>query len=87
MTIRGAFPAFDYAQTNARLTGSDLSVLYKINNHLSAHAKGSILRAFDQKADTWLIQMPPDRYETELQYMFVDGKNGSSLLLKLVSNM
>ena len=83
LTIRGAFPAFEYAQTNARLTGSDLSVLYKINNHLSTHAKGSILRAFDQKADTWLIQMPADRYETELQYMFVDGKKWKQSLVKV----
>ena len=83
LTIRGAFPAFEYAQTNARLTGSDMSVLYKINNHLSAHAKGSILRAFDKKADTWLIQMPADRYETELQYMFVDGKKWKQSFIKV----
>ena len=74
LTIRGAFPAFEYAQTNAMLTGSDLSLSYKINNHLSAQGKGSILRAFDRNAKTWLIQMPADRYETSLEYLFADGK-------------
>ena len=75
LTIRGAFPAFEYAQTNALLSGSDLSVLYKINNHLVAHAKGSLMRAFDKTAATWLIQMPANRYESELEYIFADGKN------------
>ncbi len=82
LTIRGAFPAFEYAQTNASLTGSDMSMLYKINNHLSAHLKGSVLRAYDLQAKTWLIQMPADRYETELQYLFADGKKWKQSVVK-----
>jgi len=74
LTIRGAFPAFEYAQTNALLSGSDLSVLYKINNHLVAHAKGSLLRAFDKKAATWLIQMPANRYVIRIRVCFCRWK-------------
>lgn len=74
LTIRGAFPAFDYAQTDAVITGSDINVGYKFNNHLSTQLKASILRAFDRGQNTWLIQMPSDRYEVDLSYAFVDGR-------------
>ena len=74
LTIRGAFPAFNYAQTNALLSGADFSFAYLIGNHLKSHVKGSFLRAYDQHAKTWLIQMPADRYELQLEYLFPDGK-------------
>ncbi len=74
LTIRGAFPAFDYAQTDAVLTGTDINVGYKFNNHLRSQFKASILRAYDQGQNTWLIQMPSDRYETDLSYVFVEGR-------------
>jgi len=44
--------------------------------------KGSVLRAYDLQANTWLIQMPADRYETELQYLFADGKKWKQSFLK-----
>lgn len=74
LTIRGAFPAFDFAQTDASLTGADVNVGYKFNNHLRTQMKASLLRAFDLGQQTWLIQMPSDRYEVDLNYTFIDGK-------------
>ena len=74
LTIRGAFPAFDYAQTNAALTGMDMRLAYRFTNHLQAHVKASALRAYDKTAKTWLIQMPSDRYEADVEYSFIDGK-------------
>lgn len=74
LTIRGAFPAFLYAQTDASLSGADVSVGYAVNRHLKTKVKTSLLRAYDKSAKTWLIQMPADRYETEIEYLFVDGK-------------
>jgi iron complex outermembrane receptor protein len=74
LTIRGAFPAFNYAQTNAILSGADFSFAYLIGNHVKSHVKGSLLRAYDQHAKTWLIQMPADRYELQLEYIFPDSK-------------
>ena len=74
LTIRGAFPAFAYAQTNASLTGTDISVGYAISSHLKSKLKTSLLRAYNKTEKTWLIQMPADRYEAEIDYLFVDGK-------------
>lgn len=73
LTIRGAFPAFDYAQSRVNLSGTDLKSGYRINSHLSADFKASILRAFNKSENTWLIQMPADRFEWALAYDFVDG--------------
>ena len=74
LTIRGAFPAFDYAQTHASLSGMDIRLAYRFTNHFQTHVKASVLRAYDKTAKTWLIQMPSDRYEADLEYSFIDGK-------------
>jgi iron complex outermembrane receptor protein len=68
LTIRGAFPAFRYTQTNARLTGFDLSAAWNIDAHFSSTIKASLLRAWDKTNKQWLIQMPADRYEAAVEY-------------------
>lgn len=74
LTIRGAFPAFRYTQTDARLHGLDATVQYRIDAHWLAIGKASLLRAWNKKTKEWLIQMPADRYETELSYRFGNAK-------------
>jgi iron complex outermembrane receptor protein len=83
LTIRGAFPSFEFAQTDASLTGADLSLSYRFNNHLKSAFKSSLLRAYDVLQKTWLIQMPADRYQGELSYSFIDGKKMKSPYLNL----
>lgn len=83
LTIRGAFPAFVYAHTDARLTGMDLSLARMMGNHFRVHGKVSLLRAYDRSADTWLIQMPSDRYEFDVEYRFADGKKLTQSSIKL----
>lgn len=82
LTIRGAFPTFKYEQTDARLTGFDLSAAYLFANHFQVSTKISILRAWDKKADDWLIQMPPDRGELALEYQFSDSRKWKQSYLK-----
>jgi iron complex outermembrane receptor protein len=74
LTIRGAFPSFVFDQTDASLNGADFTLGYKFNNHFKSTVKSSWLRAYDRKEKTWLIQMPSDRYQADLQYTFIDGK-------------
>jgi iron complex outermembrane recepter protein len=73
LTIRGAFPAFRYSQTNARLSGIDFTAQYNINAHWAATAKTSILRAWNKQQKDWLIQMPADRYEAQVSYAFANA--------------
>jgi iron complex outermembrane recepter protein len=70
LTIRGAFPAFRYSQTNARLSGIDFTAQYNIDAHWAASAKASMLRAWNKQQKQWLIQMPADRYEAQVSYAF-----------------
>ncbi len=74
LTIRGAFPSFVFDQTDAQLNGADVQASYLLDNHFRVQAKASLLRAFDLSAGDWLIQMPADRYEGGLEYLFKDGR-------------
>ena len=73
LTIRGAFPSFRFSQTNARLNGADISIGYEISHHLKWLGKASLLRAWDRSNKDWLIQMPSDRIENEIEYSFNNG--------------
>jgi iron complex outermembrane receptor protein len=64
LTIRGAFPAFSYRQTNAQLRGGDISASVKLMKNWSWRVKGSTLFARDTKKESWLPLMPADRLET-----------------------
>ncbi len=83
LTIRGAFPTFRYTQTDARLTGFDLSAAYTISHHFRVSSKVSILRAWDKTADDWLIQMPADRAEAGFEYIFSDFRKWKQSYIKL----
>ena len=83
LTIRGAFPTFLYDQTNARISGVDFSSQYAFNSHIAWQLKASFVRAFDKKANDWIIQMPADRFENALTYQFADGKRWKDPFIKL----
>jgi iron complex outermembrane receptor protein len=67
-SIRGVFPTFDYSQTNARLTGADLSLRYRINDILAYDLKGAWVRAKDLTNDRYLPWIPADRLENSIGY-------------------
>ncbi len=61
LTIRGAFPAFQYYQTNARLIGLDLTLKSNPVQFLSLLLKSSILRGRNTTVNDNLIYMPSNR--------------------------
>jgi iron complex outermembrane receptor protein len=73
LTIRGAFPVFSYNQTDARLHGADINAVIHVDKHIDISFQGSILRAWDLKAEDWIIQMPSDRLELETSYQFANA--------------
>ena len=83
LTIRGAFPAFEFSQTNARLSGTDISIGYQINHHFLVNTKASILRGWNKTENDWLIQMPADRFDYEIEYSFRNGKFFNESYIKL----
>ncbi len=88
LTIRGAFPSFHYNQADVILKGIDASAKYTFDEHWTLHGRASLLRAFNQKMNDWLIMMPADRYEGKLSYSLKDKgkwkKPGVSLTIAQV---
>jgi iron complex outermembrane recepter protein len=74
LTIRGAFPVFAFAQTNAWLYGINVQGTKAITHHFTVQQKVSILYAKNTTLNNWLIQMPANKYVTELAYNFNNGK-------------
>jgi iron complex outermembrane receptor protein len=70
LTIRGFFKTFRYTQTNAWLSGADLSARYQLTNHIEIQAKSSLLRARDYTKRDWLILMPADQLSLQTKYSF-----------------
>lgn len=66
LTIRGAFPAFSYDQTNGVLRGGDVTTTVKLSKNIAWRVKGSTLFARNKTTDEWLPLMPADRIETSL---------------------
>lgn len=73
LSVRGAFPAFDYTQVDARFAGIDASVKYLISKHFTITEKYSMVRAKDTRNDVYMVNIPADRLESSLRYTF--GKN------------
>jgi iron complex outermembrane receptor protein len=46
----------------------DLSLAYGLNNAFSVNGKASLVRAFNLKADDYLILTPPDRFDANLRF-------------------
>ncbi|MFD2727484.1 TonB-dependent receptor [Hyunsoonleella rubra] len=67
-TIRGAFPVWNYLQTNALLYGVDLSGNYQFNEQWQINHTSSFIKGRDTKTETALIDMPAFRTVNVLGY-------------------
>jgi iron complex outermembrane receptor protein len=69
-TVRGSFPAFTYEQIDASFKGMDGQVSYSISESWSLQQKTSIVRAYDELNNTYMVNIPPDRFEYLIRYQF-----------------
>lgn len=60
-TIRGAFPGFTYAQTDARLRGVELAAAWSPISWLQLEGTGNLVRGSDRLNGGPLFDMPADR--------------------------
>lgn len=81
-TIRGAFPVWEYNQTDALLTGIDISGIWAINNHFSYNGNFAYLIGRDLKSNDYLIDMPPFNTTHGIQYK---NDNWNNLKIELKS--
>jgi iron complex outermembrane receptor protein len=78
MTVRGSFPAFTYEQIDASFKGMDGQLSYSISESWSLQQKTSIVRAYDELNNTYMINIPPDRFEYLIRYQFKKHKQSVS---------
>ncbi|MBK7870007.1 MAG: TonB-dependent receptor [Saprospiraceae bacterium] len=74
LTIRGAFPAFDYRQADARIMGLDWGLDYEFIPDWTIESGISLLRSWNRTLDDYLVFMPADRFQHGLKYSF-NNKN------------
>ena len=77
LTIRGAFPVFNYTQANVRISGVDLKTEYLLSDKLSFLIRGMMVRAWNYDINDYLIYMPGDRGDLSVKlklpkFKFVD---------------
>jgi len=70
LTIRGAFPAFDYQQADVRIMGLDGNLRWEFAPGWQFEERLSLLRGFNRSLQDHLIFMPPDQFEHSLSYRF-----------------
>lgn len=83
-TIRGAFPVWEYQQTNALLTGMDFNSEWQINEHWQHRLLLSYVHGKDKTNDDAIIDMPPLNINNRIQF---NHKNWKNLTMELQSEM
>lgn len=67
-TIRGAFPVWEYQQTNAMLTGFDIDTKWNINANWQHQFMLAYVNGKDLSNDDFLIDMPPLTFTNKIQF-------------------
>lgn len=83
-TIRGAFPVWEYKQTNAKLLGVDLQTQWKINDSWQHSFAMAYVKGDDRTQNQLLIDMPPLNLYNKISF---SKKKWHELLLELKSEI
>jgi iron complex outermembrane receptor protein len=70
LTIRGAFPTFQYVQANVNMCGIEFSATKTFAKKILWHMKGNVLYAKDLTNKKYIFGLPPARFETDIDYKF-----------------
>lgn len=68
LTVRGAFPVFQYTATDALLYGADVNSELRLHRNWSWRVNASMVRGRDLERNEWLFQMPSDRVGSALAF-------------------
>jgi len=81
LTIRGAFPGFQYTGADVDIKGFDVDMDIYLTKKLVLNSKTSMLWAWNYTQNDYLIYMPPFRFDNELSYNFKDTKSTKNVYL------
>lgn len=68
LTIRGAFPVWEYRQTNAQLLGLDADASVQFSKTMRFNHQSSLVKGYDRTRKQPLISMPPVNTSNEIVY-------------------
>lgn len=83
LTIAGAFPLIEYQQTDAMLSGFDMSASIKPLTDFEWKSKYAFLYARNKITKDWLILMPANRLSNEITYQLKEGKKFTDTYLSV----
>ena len=66
LTVRGAFPMYQYVQTDALFYGSDFQLNYNLPDIINTESKFSIVKTYDFEVQNSLIGIMPNRVEQNI---------------------
>ncbi len=79
LSIRGAFPVFNYVQTDATYSGTDIDMRYRLASHWTAEASSALLYVRDLRNDVFIFGIPAQQFRGRFKYTFAEKlglKNG-----------
>jgi iron complex outermembrane receptor protein len=82
-SLRGAFPVFNYHQTDARFLGADLWADYRFLPRFTYAVNFSMIRAKDIRNNLFLPTIPADRLEHSLQWNLPNSVHFKNSYLQL----
>lgn len=82
LTIRGAYPVFNYKQADVRISGIDAKISGQLANHVELSSKLMLLRAWNYSINDYLVYMPSDRYSLNVKYYTDISKHLKDLYLE-----
>jgi len=68
-TVRGAYPAYNYAHADARLRGMEATAQFQPTPWLSLYANGNVVRGIDRLTGQPLYDMPADRATASIRLL------------------
>ncbi len=80
-TIRGAFPVWEYQQTNALLTGLDFNTVWDFSDHWKHQFSFASVNGIDKTNNQSIIAMPPMNFNNKIQFLKKEW-NGLQVELK-----
>lgn len=72
LTIRGAFPVFNYVQTDATYVGSDLGMQYRIASQWTAELTAALVYVRDITNNTYIFGIPAQQATAMVRYTFAE---------------
>lgn len=85
LTIKGAFPGFNYRQARVDLYGADFSCSYRITQHWMVSSSAMLVRGYNRSQNQYLIYMPSDRISASISYRIKSGRRQKDSYLTLNS--